>query len=74
MDRSLTPWGVAIRQHVLELKHWGWLPFYRRLREDFWLSMPPRSRRISRLLTWVTALEFFAFLFVFLIYWIEYQR
>lgn len=74
VDRSLTPWGVAIRQHLLSLKRWGWLPFYRPLRERFWFSMAPRNRRISRLMIWVTALEFLVFLFVFLIYWIEYRR
>lgn len=74
VDRSLTPWGVAIRQHLLNLQRWGWLPFYRVLRERFWLGMPPRSRRISRLLIWITVLEFMAFLFVFLIYLIEFRR
>lgn len=74
VDRSLSPWGVAIRQHLLHLQRWGWLPLYRTVQEWFWLNMPPRSRRISRLLIWITALEFFAFLFVFLIYWIEYRR
>ncbi|MBT9613991.1 MAG: hypothetical protein IV108_12080 [Burkholderiales bacterium] len=73
-DRSLTPWGVAIRQHLISLARWNWLPFYRPLRETFWLTMAPRNRRISRLIIWITALEFFAFLFVFLIYWIEYRR
>lgn len=73
-DRSLTPWGVAIRQHLLSLKRWNWLPFYRPMRERFWFTMAPRNRRISRLIIWITALEFFAFLFVFLIYWIEYRR
>lgn len=74
VDRSLTPWGVAIRQHLINLARWNWLPFYRPLRETFWLTMAPRNRRISRLIIWITALEFFAFLFVFLIYWIEYRR
>lgn len=74
VDRSLTPWGVAIRQHLLSLQRWGWLPFYRPMRERFWNTMAPRNRRISRLVIWVTALEFFVFLFVFLIYWLEYRR
>ena len=73
-DRSLTPWGVAIRQHLLSLKRWNWLPFYQLMRERFWFTMAPRNRRISRMIVWITALEFFAFLFVFLIYWIEYRR
>ena len=73
-DRSLTPWGVAIRQHLLSLARWNWLPLYRPLRERFWFKMTPRNRRISRMIVWITVLEFFAFLFVFLIYWIEYRR
>lgn len=74
VDRSLTPWGVAIRQHLLSFARWNWLPLYRPLRERFWFTMTPRNRRISRLIIWITTLEFFAFLFVFLIYWIEYRR
>lgn len=74
VDRSLTPWGVAIRKHILGMARWGRLPLYRAWRECFWLGMPPRSRRISRLIVWITALEFVVFLFVFSIYWIEYRR
>ena len=74
VDRSLTPWGVAIRRHILGMMRWGRLPLYRAWRERFWLGMPPRNRRISRLLVWVTALEFVVFLLVFSIYWIEYRR
>lgn len=74
VDRSLTPWGIAIRKHLLKLARWQWLPFYRPLRERFWLGMAPRNRRISRLIIWVTVLEFITFLFVFLIYWNEYWR
>jgi hypothetical protein len=74
VDRSLTPWGVAIRQHLMSLERWNWLPFYSSLRERFWYAMAPRNRRISRLIIWITALEFLAFLFVFLIYWIESRR
>ena len=74
VDRSLTPWGAAIRRHILGMARWGRLPFYRAWRERFWLGMPPRNRRISRLIVWVTALEFAVFLMVFSIYWIEYRR
>ena len=74
VDRSLTPWGVAIRKHILGMVRWGRLPLYRAWRERFWLGMPPRSRRVSRLIMWITALEFVVFLFVFSIYWIEYRR
>lgn len=74
VDRSLTPWGAAIRRHILGMARWGRLPFYRAWRERFWLSMAPRQRRISRLIIWTTVLEFIVFLFVFLIYWIEYKN
>jgi hypothetical protein len=68
VDASLTPWGVALRRHFLAARRWGWLPFYRPLREGFWLSMTPGQRRIGRLLIWITALEFAVFLAVLAIY------
>jgi hypothetical protein len=64
VDASLTPWGVALRRHLLAQRRWGWLPFYQPLRERFWLSMTPGQRRIGRLLIWVTVLEFAVFLVV----------
>ncbi|MBI4989977.1 MAG: hypothetical protein HZC23_14270 [Rhodocyclales bacterium] len=74
VDRSLTPWGVAIRRHLLGLSRWGRLPGYRRWRERVWLGMRPRERRIVRLIAWVTALEFVVFLFVLSILVIESAR
>ena len=74
VDRSLSPWGAAIRRHLISLARWSWLPFYRALRERFWFGMAPRSRRISRLIIWITVLEFVVFVFVFTIYWLEYLR
>lgn len=71
VDRSLIHWGMAIRQHILGMARWGWLPLYGAWRERFWLGMPPRSRRISRMLIWVTALEFVGFLCVVSIYWVR---
>ncbi len=47
---------------------------YNWYRERFWLKMPPRQRRIARLIIWTTALEFVVFLFVFVIYWLELGR
>lgn len=64
VDASLTPWGVAVRRHLLARRRWGWLPFYQPLGERFWLSMTPGQRRIGRLLIWVSVLEFAAFLAV----------
>jgi hypothetical protein len=64
VDASLTPWGAAVRRHLLAQQRWGWLPFYLLLRDRFWLSMPPSQRRTGRLLIWVTVLEFAVFLAV----------
>lgn len=74
VDRSLTPWGIAIRRHFLGLARWGRLPGHRWWRERVWLNMKPRERRISRLIVWITALEFAVFLFVLAILVIESVR
>lgn len=71
VDRSLTPWGLAIRRHLLGLSRWGRLAPYRWWRERIWLGMRPRERRIVRLVVWATALEFVVFLFVLAILVIE---
>jgi len=73
VDRSITPWGVGVRRYVLGMRRWGWLAPYRWARR-FWLGMRPRERRIARLVTWITVLEFIVFLFVFAIFWIERNR
>jgi hypothetical protein len=61
VDRSLTPWGMAIRRHFLGLARWGWLPGYRGWREGVWLGMKPRERRVTRLIAWATLIEFVLF-------------
>lgn len=71
VDRSLTPWGVAIRRHFLGFARWGRLPFYRWWRERIWLGMRPRERRVVRLVVWITAIEFVVFLFLLAILVIE---
>lgn len=62
VDRSLTPWGVAIRRHFLGLARWGRLPLYRWWRERVWLGMRPRERRVTRLIAWATLIEFVLFI------------
>lgn len=62
VDKSLVPWVTAIRSHVLAHRRWGWLPGWLWWTERFMLAMPPRQRRIVRLLIWTTALEFAVFL------------
>lgn len=73
VDRSLIPWVAAIRRHLLGRKRWGWLPGWRWWHEKFLPGMPPRQRRIVRMLVWVSVLEFVVFLFVAAIFWAERQ-
>jgi hypothetical protein len=73
VDRSLIPWVAAIRRHLLARKRWGWLPGWRWWHEKFLPGMPPRQRRIVRMLVWVSVLEFVVFLFVAAIFWAERQ-
>lgn len=68
VDRSLLPWMAALRRHVRRDRRFGWIPGYRRLAEGFWLSMPPRQRRVAWLIIWTTALEFAVFVAVLAVY------
>lgn len=61
VDRSLTPWGMSIRRHLLGLARWGRIPLYRWWRERIWLGMKPRERRVTRLIVWATLIEFLLF-------------
>jgi hypothetical protein len=62
VDKSLVPWVAAIRRHLLARRRWGRLPGWRWWNESFMLRMAPRSRRIVRLLLWISLLEFLVFL------------
>ncbi len=62
VDRSLTPWGIALRRHFLGLARWGGWRLYRGWRERLWIPMSPRERRITRLIAWATLIEFVVFL------------
>ncbi len=73
VDRSITPWGVGIRRHLAGMRRYARLPGYRWTR-GIVLGMRPRERRITRLIVWVTALEFVVFLFVIAIFWSEMRR
>ncbi len=74
VDNSLLPWGAAIHSYFKRQSRWRWLPFHSWLQNSVWLGMTPRHRRISRMIIWVTVLEFVVFLFVFNIYWLELGR
>lgn len=73
VDKSLVPWGDAIRRYYVRRNTWGWLPWHGYFQDRCWYKMPPRQRRIARLIIWVSVLEFVIFLFVFCIYWLENQ-
>ncbi|OQX19909.1 MAG: hypothetical protein BWK76_03190 [Desulfobulbaceae bacterium A2] len=70
VDRGIVRWGSAIHKHLRGQRRWGWLPGYRTLRR-FWLSMPPRHRRIGRLLIWIGVAEFIFFLFILAVFCLE---
>lgn len=71
VDRSLIPWVEAIRRHLIDRQRWGWLPGYRWWTGRFMPGMPPRHRRIVRMILWVSLAEFVVFLAVAAIFWLE---
>jgi hypothetical protein len=62
VDRSLVPWMAALRRHLLARRRWAWVPGWRWWNERFLPGMPPRQRRIVRLIIWVSLAEFMIFL------------
>ena len=71
VDKSLTQWGRDMRQYLLSWKKWAWIPGWKWYRRRIWQPMKPIARRICFMLLVITALEFFAFLMVFTIFWLE---
>jgi len=67
VDPSLVPWVAAIRRHLLARRRWGWLPGWCWWHEVFALGMPPRQRRLVRLILWVGFFEFLVFLALVLV-------
>lgn len=74
VDRSLVPWIAAIRGHLVQRARWGSMPGWRWWNERFMPRLPPRQRRIVRMLIWVSVAEFVVFLLVAAIFWAEQQR
>jgi hypothetical protein len=72
VDRSLPAWGNALRRYLLRWKRWSWLPGWRWYIHGPWKRMGPRARSIVWLLWVISIAEFVFFLFVLLIYVIEY--
>lgn len=67
VDRSLVPWVAALRRHLLARQRWGWLPGWRWWQTRFLPGLPPRQRRIVRLILWVSLGEFAIFLALVLV-------
>jgi len=57
VDRSLTAWGGALYRHLRAWSRWSAFAPWRWYVERRWLRMKPLSRRIVRLLLWVTVAE-----------------
>lgn len=74
VDRSLVPWAAAIRRHLAGLARYGRLPGYRWWTQRFMPGMPPRQRRIVRMIVWASLLEFVVFLFLALVFWLETRQ
>lgn len=62
VDRSLVPWVAAIRRHLFARARWGRLPGWHWWNERFLPGMPPRQRRIVRMIVWASVFEFVIFL------------
>ncbi len=62
VDRSLVPWVAAIRRHLLAKVRWGRVPGWLWWAERFLPGMPPRQRRIVRMIVWASVFEFVIFL------------
>lgn len=73
VDRSLVPWAEALQEYLLRWWRWGWLAPWRWYMRRVWEPMSPQARRITRWIVIITILEFVFFLFVFAIFWIEWD-
>ena len=71
-DRSLPAWGWALHGYLRNQVRWGGIPLWRWYMRRIWLPLRPGARRIMNLIVWATIAEFLLFLFVMLIYWIEF--
>jgi hypothetical protein len=61
VDRSLAAWGGALYRHLRAWSRWAAWPPWRWYVERQWLRMKPLSRRIVRLLIWVSVAELVLF-------------
>jgi head-tail adaptor len=73
VDKSLPAWGQAIFDFLRRHRRWGWIAPWRWYMRRVWVPMKPSARRIVWLLYLITVVEFFFFVFVALIWWLEHR-
>lgn len=73
VDKSLPAWGQAIFDYLRRHQRWGWIAPWRWYMRRVWMPMKPSARRIVWLLYLITVAEFFFFVFVALIWWLEHR-
>lgn len=73
VDKSLPAWGQAISDYLRRHKRWGWIAPWRWYMRRLWVPMKPSARRIAWLIALITVVEFFFFVFVALLWWIEHR-
>jgi hypothetical protein len=73
VDKSLPAWGQAILEYLRRHQRWGWIAPWRWYMRGVWVPMKPSARRIVWLLYLITVVEFFFFVFVALIWWLEHR-
>ena len=73
VDKSLPAWGQAISDYLRRHKRWGWIAPWRWYMRRLWVPMKPSVRRITWLIVLITVVEFFFFVFVALLWWIEHR-
>ncbi len=72
VDKSLTAWGQGVFDYLRHVKRWGWFPPWRWYMRRVWTPMRPMARRVAWMVILVDVAFFALFLFVMLIYWVEY--
>lgn len=73
VDKSLPAWGQAISDYLRRHKRWGWIAPWRWYMRRLWVPMKPSARRIAWMIYLITVVEFFFFVFVALLWWIEHR-
>lgn len=74
IDKSLVYWGNDLHRYLEQWRRWSAFRVWRWYMARVWQPMKPRARRVAFMVIVITALEFVAFLAVFLIFAMEWQR